>query len=270
MEVVMYKLIAVDMDGTLLNEKKEISDRSLKTIYQLRKKGKRIVLATGRPLNGVMRYLEKLDLFDENDYVVAFNGALVQNTKTKQVIFNKPLSLNDYKELYVVSQQLGVNIHALTDKSVLTPKYNPYTEIESQINQIPIIEGDIETIDSSTIIVKVMFIDDPETLDNIISKLPDWVKDKYTILRSAPIFLEFLDKSVDKGAGVSAIANKLGIQRNEVICVGDAGNDLAMIKYAGLGVAMGNAMEELKSEADFITHSNEEDGVAYVIEKFML
>jgi Cof subfamily protein (haloacid dehalogenase superfamily) len=266
----MYKLIAVDMDGTLLNEEKEISTRCLNAIFQLKEKGKKIVLATGRPLNGVMRYIEKLNLLEENDYVVAFNGALVQGTISKQVIFDKPLSLNAYKELYIVSQQLGVNIHALTDKSVLTPKNNPYTEIESRINQIPILEGDIEALDASTIIVKVMFIDDPDKLDEIIPKLPDWITAKYSILRSAPYFLEFLDKSVNKGAGVSAIAKMLGVGRDEVICVGDAGNDLAMIQYAGLGVAMGNAVDEIKSAADYITHSNEEDGVAYIIEKFML
>lgn len=266
----MYKLIAVDMDGTLLNEKKEISNRCQEAIDKLREKGKKIVLATGRPLKGVQRYLEKLNLFDENDYVVAYNGALVQSTRNEQIIFDKPLSLDSYKELYEVSRQLDVHIHALTDISVLTPKNNPFTGIESSINQIPIIEGPIDDIDSSTMIVKVMFIDEPEKLDAILPSIPQWVKDKYTIVRSAPIFLEFLDKSVNKGAGVSAIAKQLGIKQDEVICVGDAGNDLAMIQYAGLGVAMGNATEELKSEADYITLTNEEDGVAHVIEKFML
>lgn len=258
------------MDGTLLNEKKEITNRCQKAIFKLKEKGKRVVLATGRPLNGVMQYLEKLDLFDENDYVVAFNGALVQSTKTKKIIFNKPLSLASYKELYTVSRQLGVNIHALTDHNVLTPKNNPFTEIESNINHIPIVEGPVEDIDASTIIVKVMFIDEPDKLDAIIPQIPKWVRDNYTILRSAPYFLEFLDKSVNKGAGVSAVAKQLGLEREEVICVGDAGNDLDMIRYAGLGVAMGNAFDEVKSEADYITHTNEEDGVAYVIENFML
>lgn len=266
----MYKLIALDMDGTLLNEKKEISDRCQKDIEKLKEKGIKVVLATGRPLDGVMRYVEKLGLLDEDDYVVTYNGALVQGTQTNEILYNKPLSLDSYKELYTVSKQLGVNIHALTDSSVLTPKNNPYTEIESKINQIPTIEGPIEDIDPSTNIVKVMFIDDPKKLDNIIPHIPQWVKEKYSILRSASIFLEFLHKDVDKGVGVSVIANKLGIKQKEVICIGDAGNDLAMIKYAGLGVAMGNATDEVKEVADYITFTNEEDGVAHVIEKFML
>ena len=266
----MYKLIAVDMDGTLLDEKKEISQRCQNAIFRLKEKGKKIVIATGRPLNGIMHYLEILNLLDENDYVITFNGALVQSTKLKQIIFNKPLSLGAYKELYVISQKLGVNIHALTEKSILTPKNNPFTEFGSSINRIPIIESSVDDIDASTNIVKVMFIDEPEKLDAIIPLIPSWIEDKYMILRSTPNFLEFLEKSVNKGSGVSAIAEHLGIKREEVICVGDAGNDLHMIRYAGLGVAMGNATEEIKSEADYITYSNEEDGVAHVIEKFML
>jgi len=270
MDKKMYKLIAVDMDGTLLNENKEISNRCKKAVGELKNRGKKLVLATGRPINGVMRYLEKLNLFDDNDYVITYNGALVQSTKTKHIIFDKPLSLKAYQELYILSKELKVNIHALTDQCVLTPKNNPYTELESNINQIPILVGAVEDIDASTIIVKVMFVDDPDKLDAALAQLPNWVKEKYTILRSAPHFLEFLDKSVNKGVGVSAVAKQLGLKREEVICVGDAGNDLDMIRYAGLGVAMGNAFDEIKSEADYITHSNEEDGVAHVIEEFML
>ena len=266
----MYKLIAIDMDGTLLNENKEISKRSHAAISMAKKKGKKVVIATGRPLNGVIRYIEKLNLLDENDYVVAFNGALVQGTSTKEVIFECPLSYGSYKELYEVSRELGVNIHALTDSSVLTPKNNRYTGIESSINQIPIIEGPVSEVDPDQRIIKVMFIDDPEKLDHAIPNIPDAIKEKYTILRSAPYFLEFLHKSVNKGVGVKAIAKELGYKREEVICIGDAGNDLDMIKYAGLGVAMGNAFEDVKAAADYITHSNEDDGVAHVIEKFML
>lgn len=266
----MYKLIAIDMDGTLLNDKKEVSDRCQKYIDVLKEKGIKVVLATGRPLDGVMRYVEQLGLLDEDDYVVTYNGAFVQSTGTNKILYNKPLSLDSYKELYTVSQQLGVNIHALTESSVLTPKKNPYTEIESTINQIPTIEGAVKDIDPSTNIVKVMFVDDPKKLDEIIPLIPQWVKDKYSILRSASIFLEFLDKSVNKWIGVSAIAEELGIKQEEVICIGDAGNDIAMIEYAGLGVAMGNATDEVKAVADYITLTNEEDGVAHIIEKFLL
>lgn len=266
----MYKLIALDMDGTLLNEDKEISKRTMLAIGLAKEKGKKVVLATGRPLNGVRRYLEKLEMFDEHDYVIAFNGALVQKTKSEEIVFNMPLSYAAYKELYELSQVLGVHIHALTESTVTTPCCNPYTDIEASINQIQIEEMAVEDLDPERTIVKVMFIDAPEKLDKAISLLPDDIKAKYTILRSAPYFLEFLHPEVNKGVGVHAVAQALGFTKEQVICVGDAGNDLAMIQFAGLGVAMGNAFDEIKEEADYVTFSNDDHGVAHVIEKFML
>jgi Cof subfamily protein (haloacid dehalogenase superfamily) len=266
----MYKLIAIDMDGTLLNEKKEISNRCKEDIRKLKDKGISVVLATGRPFHGILSYINDLSLLDENDFVVTYNGALVQNTKADKILKMSPLSVDSYKELYAVSKELDVNIHALTESSVLTPKNNPYTHIESTINKIPTIEEPVDDIDGSRNIIKVMFIDDPKRLDDILPQVPDWVVEKYSILRSAPIFLEFLDKGVDKGVGVSLIAKQLGIEPKEVMAIGDAGNDIAMIEYAGLGIAMGNATDDVKSVADYITLSNEEDGVAHVIEKFIL
>ncbi|MBN2221828.1 MAG: sugar-phosphatase [Vallitaleaceae bacterium] len=266
----MYKLIALDMDGTLLNEDKTISNRTKEAIRELKSKGKKVVLATGRPIHGVKRYVKELDLFDHDDYIVTFNGALVQSTTTNEILLNHPLSLDAYYELYELSKELSVHIHALTDTSVITPKDNPYTQIEAEINQIPLIEQSVESVSKDTLIVKIMFIDEAKKLDQIEKVLPQWVRDQYTIVRSAKIFLEFLNPLVDKGVGVQAVANKLGLSHENIICVGDAGNDLAMIQYASLGVAMGNATEELKLAANYITHSNNEDGVAHVIEKFML
>jgi Cof subfamily protein (haloacid dehalogenase superfamily) len=266
----MYQLIALDMDGTLLNEDKVISQRTHETIAALKVMGKRVVLATGRPLKGVMNYVHELNLLDEHDYVVTYNGALVQSTHNNKILLDIPLSVAAYRELYDLSLELGVHIHALTSDSVLTPQNNPYTDIEASINQIPIVVGAVNELDEDTMIVKVMFIDEPGILDAAILKLPQWVKDKYTIVKSAAFFLEFLDPKVNKGAGVKAIVEKLGLGQHQVICVGDAGNDLAMIEYAHLGVAMGNATDDVKAAANYVTKTNQEDGVAHVIEKFML
>ena len=115
-----------------------------------------------------------------------------------------------------------------------------------------------------------MMIDEPEILQKAIDNLPEDLYEKYTVVRSAPYFLEFLNKEANKGTGVGMLADHLGIKKEEVICVGDAGNDLHMIEYAGLGVAMENATDDVKEKAGYITKSNNEDGVAHVIEKFML
>lgn len=266
----MYKLIALDMDGTLLDEEKNITQANFDAIQNAKAQGKNVIIATGRPLAGVRRYLEHLNLVSDEDYVVAFNGALVQNTKSGDIISKVTLSMDDYRYLYEVSKRLGVHIHALTESYVTTPINNKYTDVEAEINQIPIVEKQLFELSEDLTIVKVMFIDEPEILDNIILQIPEEVYERYTVLRSCPFFLEFLDKKVNKGFGVNAVANKLGISSEDVICVGDAGNDIDMIKYAGLGVAMGNAFDEVKEIANYITLSNEESGVAHVINKFMI
>lgn len=266
----MYKLIALDMDGTLLREDKTISKNTNKAIQRAKSKGVKVVLTTGRPIDGVKRYLNELDLINDNDYAIAYNGALVQNTKTKEILAKTLMSLKDIEYLYKLSQELKVNIHALTDYSCITPTWNKYSQIEVDINDIPLELVDFNNIDKNTTIVKIMFVDEPDYLSEVIARLPKEVYEKYSVLRSAPYFLEFLDKKVNKGAGVGILAKELNIKPEEVICVGDAGNDLHMIKFAGLGVAMDNAFPEVKEVADYITLSNEDDGVAHVINKFIL
>lgn len=266
----MYKLIALDMDGTLLREDKTISKKTYKAIQNARAKGVKVVLATGRPIDGIRRYLKELNLINDEDYAVAYNGALVQNTKTKEVIAQTLMSLKDIDYLYKLSQELKVNIHALTESKCITPKWSKYSQVEADINDIPLEFVDFNNLDKDTTIVKIMFIDEPEHLSQVIAKLPSEVYEKYSVLRSAPYFLEFLDKNVNKGAGVELLAKELDIKPEEVICVGDAGNDIHMLQYAGLGVAMGNAFPEVKEIADYITLTNEDDGVAHVIDEFVL
>ena len=267
----MYKLIALDMDGTLLNEEKRVTERTKKAIQAARDKGVTVVIATGRPIDGVTRYLEELDMFTDKDYVLSYNGGLVLNTKSREVICKIGLLGEDVHYLYNLSKELGVNIHAFSEKNgLVTPKNSKYTEVEAEINNIKINEIDFNTIESDESFIKIMMIDEPEILQNAVDNLPKEVYEKYTVVRSTPYFLEFLNKEVNKGKGVELLAKHLGIKREEIITMGDAGNDLHMIEYAGMGIAMGNAFEEVKAAANYITDTNEEDGVAKAIEKFVL
>lgn len=266
----MYKLIALDMDGTLLSADKSISKENFKAIQNAKAKGVKVVLATGRPIKGIERYLKHLDLINDDDYAIAFNGALVQNTKSGKILAEDLMTIDDIHFLYKLSKNLNVNIHALTQSACITPKISKYSELESNINQIPLNEIDFDNIDKDTVIVKIMFVDEPEILEKVIKNLPKEVYEKYSVLRSAPYFLEFLNNTVNKGNGVKTLAENLGIKPEEIICVGDAGNDIHMLEYAGLGVAMGNAFPEVKEIANYITKTNEEHGVAHVINKFIL
>lgn len=267
----MYKLIALDMDGTLLREDKTVSQRTKDALKAARDKGVTVVLATGRPIEGVHRYLEELDMLGENDYVLSYNGSLVQKTKNKEIISKRTLKGSDATYLYNLSKELKVNIHSFSEnEGLITPKSNKYTLVEADINGINFKEFNFDNIDAEDNMIKIMMIDEPEILQRAVDNLPKELYDKYTVVRSAPFFLEFLNKEANKGTGVELLAQHLEVKREEIITMGDAGNDLHMIEYAGLGVAMGNAFEEVKKVANYITDTNENDGVAKVIEKFVL
>lgn len=265
----MYKLIAIDMDGTLLREDKTVSERTKRAIKVACEKGVRVVLASGRPIEGLERYLEELGLNTEEDYVMSYNGSLIQNVKTKESISKNVLKGEDLHYLYDLSQELGINIHAFSKMGCVTPRMSEYSILEGRINGIPVLEIDYSEVAKEEDIIKVMMVDPEEILEEAIKKLPQEVYEKYTVVRSAPYFLEFLSKSSGKGIGIKALAEHLGIKQEEIICIGDAGNDLDMIQFAGLGVAMGNAFKEVKEVANYITKTNEDDGVAHVIERFI-
>ena len=267
----MYKLIALDMDGTLLTTEKKISEKTKVAIKAAEAKGVKIVLASGRPLLGINRSLEELELLKDDDYVLSFNGGLVQNTKTGEIVSKVSLKGSDLKYIYEISRNLNINIHAFSAKDVLiTPKNSQYTDHEAEINGIDINIKDFNEIEDEEDIIKVMMIDPQEILDPAIDKLPSEIYEKYSVFKSSPFFLEFTHKEVDKGLGLKRLGEHLGIKREEIIACGDAGNDLSMVKYAGLGVAMANATPEVKEVANYITTSNDEDGIAKVIEKFIL
>lgn len=266
----MIKLIAIDMDGTLLKENKTISSNTLKSIKAAQEKGVKIVLATGRPLKGIKPYLDFLKINGKNDFAITCNGAMVQNIFTENVVAKQFMTIDDLLYLYELSKKLGVYIHAFVEGSCISPNENPYANLEHSFNNIPIEIIDFYKLSKDTKIVKVLFGEEPKKLKEASKRLPKGLNEKYNIMFSAPVFLEFLHPSVSKGFGVKLLAENFNISQDQIICIGDAENDIHMIKYAGLGVAMGNAFPSVKKIANYITKTNEEDGVAHVINKFVL
>ena len=267
----MYKLIALDIDGTLLNSDKKMSNENKDAIAAARAKGVRVVLVSGRPTSGMRPSLKELGMDSDDDYVLSFNASVVQKVKSETIIRSQILTGVDAKKLAKVAQQYDVDIHAFShEKGLITPAHNEYTVLESRVNGEPITLIDFETLEDDELILKVMLVDKPEKLTAAIKQLPASLHEEFTIMQSAPFFLEFLNLNSNKGIGVKALAEHLSIPMEQVICMGDAGNDYHMIKYAGLGVAMGNATDDIKAIADYITASNNEHGVAKAIQKFVL
>ncbi|PKH03286.1 Cof-type HAD-IIB family hydrolase [Psychromonas sp. MB-3u-54] len=267
----MYKLVVLDMDGTLLNSQKEITSRVRTAINAAKGIGIKVVLASGRPIDGMLPALEALGLNTNDDYVLTCNASLTLNAGSKEVIRSEFLTGQDARDIYHLSVKLGVNTHAYSAKQgLITPKISKYTEHEADINQIEINICDFTTLAPDDEMLKIMMIDEAEALTAAINRLPDSFQEKYSMAQSAPFFYEFMSKKSGKANGVAALADYLGLTHEEVICVGDAGNDLEMLQYAGLGIAMANATEDVKAVADYITLSNDQDGVAHVFEKFVL
>lgn len=268
----MYKLIAVDMDGTMLNDQHALTPEVIHAVREAKAAGIKIVLCTGRPLPGVQRYVDQLSLREEGDYIAVFNGALVQETFTSRVISQLDMLYEDVRELEYLSRELPIAMQYFSEKHIYTPQrdIDKYTVLDAYLNNIPLRVRTLEEVGPSVALPKVMFVGDKEDIDRTELLLPEKIKARNKIMRSTSHFLEFLHPEASKGNAVMDLAARLGIAREEVMCIGDNGNDLSMIEAAGCGVAMGNAIPEIKAAADIITSTNNENGVAEAINNVLL
>lgn len=269
------KLVAIDIDGTLVNNKRELTTGVRQTLLEAHRQGCKVVLCTGRPLPGVQAELDLLELTGNQDYVITYNGSLVQNIGTKEIIFAKEITKEDYLDIEYMSRKLGVHLHVSGTDAIYTANRNlsPYTIYESMLVNMPIkYRTQEEMTDAKHLqMIKTMMIDEPDILDAAIKKLPAEFKEKYTIVKSAPFYLEVLNKEANKGTALHALAEHLGFAKEELMAIGDNENDLTMIEYAGTGVAMQNAIPLIKEHADYITEgTNDQDGVAEAVKKFVL
>ena len=267
----MIKMVTIDLDGTLFDNHKVISKENKEALAKAREKGCYIVLATGRPYDGVKATLDELNLNTENDYVITYNGGKILNAKTKEVIFSSTIDGIFVKELYKEALKQNVDIHAFrANEELITPKHNPYTDVEATINHITDNLFDFNNILDSDLFIKAMLVSSDENVTRITPIYKEYYDGKYQVLRSAKIFLEFLNKDTNKGKALEYLASYLNIKLSETMAIGDADNDISMIKTSGVGVAMANSFKEVLDVADFVTKSNLESGVAYAIEKFVL
>lgn len=265
-----YKMIVLDLDDTLLRDDHTISPRTKKALMDAQEAGIKVVLASGRPTFAMTHIAKELELEKYGSFILSFNGAKITNCETQEILFSSTLPPETVHELYQISKQEGVWIHTYVGDDIVTPAHNKYTDIEAEITGLPIIEAVnfVEVIQEP--VVKVLMVDDPEKLIAVEKKLQQQLEGELNVVRSKPYFLEFTEAGVDKGTSLHHLIQKLGIKQEEVIAIGDSYNDLAMIKFAGLGVAMGNAPDDIKAIADHVTDTNMEDGVAKVVETYML
>lgn len=266
-----YRILVLDLDGTLTNNQKEISTTTERVLMAAQQQGIKIVLASGRPVYGIAPLADQLRLSEHDGYVLAYNGGQIFRWSDRQVIYENMLDLEILPYFYQCAKQGGFEILSYDGDDVICENPdNRYVEYECFLNKMRCrkVPHFLEAIHH--VVPKCLIVGEPEKLVLLEAEMSEKLRDRYGVYRSEAFFLELVPKGIDKAQCLSVLLQHLGLSREEMIACGDGYNDLSMIKYAGLGVAMSNAKEEVKAAADYITTSNEEDGVARVVEKYCL
>ncbi|WP_346907008.1 Cof-type HAD-IIB family hydrolase [Faecalicatena orotica] len=266
-----YQMLVLDLDGTLTNSEKKITPPTKKALIEIQEEGKKVVLASGRPINGVLPLAEELELKKYGSYILSFNGARITRCSDGQLLYNRTLPRDVLKPVYdITCSYPGLDIITYEGPDIISGiACNEYTEKESYINKMPVVHMDDFTGHLTFPVNKLLITGNPAVIEEAMEDLKKRFHKLLNIYRSEPYFLEIMPQNIDKAYSLQKLLSSLGLTADQMICCGDGYNDLSMIEYAGLGVAMENAQPIVKDSADFITRSNDEDGILYVIEKFM-
>ena len=268
-----YSIIALDLDGTLTNSEKIITLRTFDALMKAQREGVRLVLASGRPTFGIAALANQLQLADYGGYVLSYNGGRIIDWCKKTVIFSQVVDQKLVPILYDFAEKAQLPIVTYLPDAILASKNEgEYLAEEARINGMPVVvaqhfvEEAMQIAGGST---KFLIPGEPELLIQLESEMKAALSEQMEVFRSAPFFLELPPKGIDKAQSLQRLLTHLGLERESLMAFGDGFNDLSMIQFAGQGVAMANAVEEVKSIADFVTTSNEEDGIAHALEHLL-
>lgn len=266
-----YEILVLDLDGTLTTSEKKVTPATKEALIKIQENGKKVVLASGRPTQGVLPLAKELELDRYGSYILSYNGARITDCRTQKLLFNKTVPDGILPGLYDIVKKYPVDLITYTDDKILsglTP--NEYTDLESRINHMPVTLADdfVKAVDYP--VNKFLVTGDPKLITVLKTELTAKYHSFLNIYCSDPFFLEIMPQSIDKAYSLQKLLNSIGLTSDQMICCGDGYNDITMIEFAGLGVAMENAQPLVLESADYITRSNNEEGVLHVIEKFML
>lgn len=267
-----YKLLVLDVDGTLLNDAKEITKRTLSALLKIQQMGVRVVLASGRPSYGLMKVAKTLELGNYGGFILSYNGCQIINAQNGEILFERRINPEMLPYLEKKARKNGFALFTYHDNLILTNNSDDEHVLdEAELNDLVVIEEEEFSTAIDFAPCKCMLVSDDEAA--LVALEEHWKKRLSGVLdvfRSEPFFLEVVPCSVDKANTLGALLEHLGVKREEVMAIGDGTCDVAMLQLAGMGVAMGQAPDSVKACADYITASNEEDGVAAAVEKMIL
>ncbi len=272
----MYRLVVCDMDGTLLNSKSELSERNREVLKKLIEKNIFVAIATGRIYTSARIYAKYLGLITP---IIACNGAIVKDMADNRIIYDSSIRKEDCLKVFDICKKNNMYFHFYTKDVFYTEKLAEsslkYFEWNKKISEkesidIRVIPDAYEHILHSD--EKVYKIQPNSSNMQLLAKIREKLEEIKTITCSKSWYnnIEVMNQDVSKGNAVKHLAESLGVKREEIICFGDNENDISMLSYAGLGIAMGNAEDIVKQHADYVTTSNDEDGISMALEKFVL
>lgn len=271
-----YKLIATDMDGTLLNSQNKISHRNREVLFKAVEEGIYIVLSTGRILKSALYYGNTIGL---SSPIIACNGALISCENGKDILYENPMDMASIKNVIKLAEESGIYYHFYNANTFYSKEisdkmlkfYESYeNNLEKQQINLELFQNPMEILnEKSPIIYKFVFIeDDEDKLLEFRKKLEN--VEGINISSSWYNNIEVMNKGVSKGTGLEYLIKKLNIDKSEVVAIGDNENDISMFNMAGLAIGMKNGAESIKEHVHVITNTNDEDGVAKAIEKYVL
>lgn len=264
-----YKMLVLDMDDTLLTDDHKISNRNKEMLLKAQDLGVYVVLASGRPTPAMTSFAHDLRLPQYGSYMLSYNGAVITDMSNNNVLFEQSLTQAEIHELHDFSLEHKVHILTYVDGTIVSETDSEYIDMETYITGMPYrkVASFKEAVTTSAI--KCLLLEEPSYLKQVESKLKKHMPHK-SVTTSKPFFLEVMQMDIDKAASLARLAQRLQIDASEIIAVGNASNDLSMIEYAGLGVWVDNVTPELRPRAQVVVSSNNNDGVAEVVERYIL
>ncbi|QMV43393.1 Cof-type HAD-IIB family hydrolase [Cohnella cholangitidis] len=263
-----YRLIAMDLDDTLLTDELTVSDATRQAMTEAIAQGAHLTIATGRMFDSAQKIARQVGL---NVPIITYQGSLIKNLLDEEILYERSVPVDVAGELYEYCQAHGLHLQSYIADKLYVPEDNDKIKGYAKQSNIPYtIEPDFVRIISNEKQTKLLIIDEPAKLDALLPELKAKFGSKVHLTKSKPNYLEFMHPEGTKGHALRFLAAHYGIPIEETIAIGDAMNDHEMVQAAGLGVAMANAVPALKEIADFITLSNNDDGVKHVLEKFVL
>ncbi len=262
-----YKLVAIDLDGTLLHSDGTISDATLAALDAATARGVHIVFSTGRPMQGFFKYSPPLR---PTTPVITCNGAMVVDAATRAVLYEQGLERADAAEILALGTERGATMCIWSQNRLYVSAQNEFADCYTSLNSVtPVCTTDFAPLLDAGI-TKILWSDTEARITDFANTLPRERLPQTTLCQTRPTFLEYFHRKVSKGAAIAALGAKLGVVREEIIAIGDERNDISMLTWAGLGVAMANAVPETLAAADMATTTNDEDGVLAVLKQFVL